>query len=173
MCRTSILSCARMFTTACVHLSNEPWRKSCSLFRQTKDQFIVWLHISLIQIKACTASRMFTTVFPLIRIAVQCNIYYPSVEEIRSNLPKTFREHFPIVRGVLDCTEIQTQLPKCLNCKSSGFSGYKQTNTTHFLICMTPAGTMSYVSSGYSGKSSDKFIFNNEKIIEKFEVGMP
>lgn len=125
----------------------------------------------LFQIKACTASRVFTTVIPLIRIAVQCNIYFPSVEEIRSNLPKIFREHFPIVRGVLDCTEIRTQLPKCLNCKISSFLGYKQTNTTQFLICMTPAGTISYVSSGYSGKSSDKFIFNNEKLIEKFEVG--
>lgn len=37
------------------------------------------------------------------------------------------------------------------------------------MVAITPAGTISFVSKGYSGKASDKFIFNEEKLIEKFD----
>lgn len=40
-----------------------------------------------------------------------------------------------------------------------------------YLISVTPAGTISYVSSGYSGKSSDKFVVNSEQILDKFDSG--
>lgn len=38
-----------------------------------------------------------------------------------------------------------------------------------FLVCITPGGLISFVSDAYSRKSSDKFIFNSEKLVEKFE----
>lgn len=125
----------------------------------------------LFQINASACSRVFTTVISMIRIAVQCVIYFPSVEETRSNLPKCFQKDFVAVRSVLDCTEIQIQIPKCINCKISSYSNYKNRNTLKYLISVTPAGTISFVSSGYSGKSSDKFVVNSEKLLDKFEFG--
>lgn len=122
-------------------------------------------------ITASVCSRVFKSTIPLIREAFDCLVHFPSVDEIRSNIPKCFQNEFATVRGILDCTEVQTQIPKCANCKISTFSGYKHTNTMKFLICMTPAGTISYVSGAYSGKSSDKFIFNEENLIDKFEEG--
>lgn len=40
-----------------------------------------------------------------------------------------------------------------------------------YLIGVTPAGTISFVSPGYSGKSSYKFVVNSEKILDKFDSG--
>lgn len=39
-----------------------------------------------------------------------------------------------------------------------------------FILCVTPGGLISFVSDAYSGKSSDKFIFNSFNLIDKFET---
>lgn len=38
-----------------------------------------------------------------------------------------------------------------------------------FLLLITPRDLISHVSRGYSGKASDKMIFNSENLIEKFD----
>lgn len=124
---------------------------------------------SIFHVSETTISRSFKTILPLIRAAIKTAVYFPSAEEIRCNMPKAFKPEFISVRAVMDCTEIQIQKPKCVNCIISTYSHYKGTNTVKFLVCVTPAGFISFVSEGYTGKSSDKFIFNSEKLITKFE----
>lgn len=116
-----------------------------------------------------TLSRNFKKYVPIIRTALKVCIYFPKKEEIRCNLPKSFKPDFVNVRSILDCTEIPIEIPKCVNCKIATYSHYKGTNTVKFLVSITPGGLISFVSDAYSGKSSDKFIFNSEKLIEKFE----
>lgn len=118
---------------------------------------------------ASTLSRNFKKFVPIIRESMKSCIYFPTKEEIQCNLPKSFKGSFANVRGILDCTEIAVEIPKCINCRMSTYSHYKGCNTVKFLVCVTPAGLISYVSDAFSGKSSDKFIFNSTKIIDLFD----
>lgn len=124
---------------------------------------------SIFHVNESTISSNFRSMLPTIRAAIKTAVYFPSCEEIRCNLPKAFRPDFISVRAVIDCTEIQIQKPECQNCRISTYSQYKGANTVKFLVCVTPAGLISHVSEGYSGKSSDKFIFDSEKLLRKFK----
>lgn len=77
----------------------------------------------------------------------------------------------PNVRAVLDCSEIPIQLPSCMNCRIATYSHYKSTNTAKFLVAITPSGDIMFISKAYSGKASDKQIFNDERLIEMFDSG--
>lgn len=118
-----------------------------------------------------TISANFERFVPIIRRAMNTCIYFPTQEEIKSNLPRRFKYDFPNVRAILDCTEIAIGDvgAMCINCKASTYCNGK--NTVKFLVCTTPAALISFVSVAYSGKSSDKFIFNSEQLINKFAKG--
>lgn len=93
-------------------------------------------------------------------------LYWPDREEIAKNIPLCFRGKFEKVRCVLDCTEIPVARLKCINCCIACYSNYKGQRTIKFLIGVTPAGLISYVSEAYSGKASDKQIFNEQNFLE-------
>lgn len=129
-----------------------------------------FIHMSpIFKLSQSTLSRNFKKYVPYIRSALTGFIHFPTKEEIRCNLPNHFKPDFVNVRGVLDCTEVSIEVPKCINCKIATYSHYKGQNTVKFLLCVTPGGTISFVSDAYSGKSSDKFIFNSCNLIDKFE----
>lgn len=125
---------------------------------------------SLFQIANSTIAMTFNTMIPLIRRVLEVAIYFPSIEETRANLPKSFRKYkYETTRAIIDCSEVKIQIPQCINCRIASYSQYKKDYTLKFMLCITPGGMISNVSEAYSGKSSDKFIFNNENLIEKFD----
>lgn len=85
------------------------------------------------------------------------------------NIPLLYFDKFRNTRAVLDCTEIPIQKNKCLNCKICSYSHYKGTNTVKFLIAVSPAGIITYISKGFTVKATDKYIFNEEHLIDLFE----
>jgi len=99
---------------------------------------------------------------------MQSLVYWPSKQEILSNLPFCF-DNFNNVRVVLDCTEISVQRPKCLTCRIKCYSNYKSTFTLKFLVGITPGGLISFISKPYGGRSSDKAIFEQSNIIENIQ----
>lgn len=128
-------------------------------------------HMSpIFNLDATTLWRKFKTIVPIIRTAIQTGIYFPRREEIRRTLPLSFKPDFINVRAVLDCIEIPIEIPKCANCKNATYSHDKGSNTLKFLVCVTPAGHISFVSPAYNGKSSERFMFNSENLIDKFET---
>ena len=42
--------------------------------------------------------------------------------------------------------------------KAVTWSTYKHHNTVKYLISITPQGTVSFISKGYGGRASDKYI---------------
>lgn len=124
----------------------------------------------LFHISGVTVSCYISHMIQILRRVLTPFVYWPSKEEISSNIPQCFRQHFPNVTLVLDCTEIPVATPKCLNCRISCYSNYKGRRTVKFLIGVTPAGLISFISNAYTGKSSDKYIFNEEKIIQRLEA---
>jgi len=100
---------------------------------------------------------------------LQSLIYWPSKQEISSNIPYCF-DKFNNVRVILDCTEINLQKPKCLTCRIKCYSNYKCTYTLKFLIGISPGGLITYISKPYGGRASDKAIFEQSNIIEMMQT---
>lgn len=124
---------------------------------------------SLFRIAITTASRYFYEIIPSIRAVLNFAVYWPSKEETMSNMPRHFKPNLVNTRAVLDCTEVTIKSFKCTKCKTDSYSHYKGRHTCKFLISVTPAGLINHVSKAYPGRTSDKYIFNNEKLIDKFE----
>ena len=54
--------------------------------------------------------------------------------------------------------EVFIDRPSCLLALAQTWSSYKHHNTAKFLIGITPQGTVSFISKGWGGRASDKFI---------------
>lgn len=55
--------------------------------------------------------------------------------------------------------------------RAQTWSNYKHHNTIKFLIGITPQGAISFISKGYGGRASDKFITENCGILNKLLPG--
>ena len=55
--------------------------------------------------------------------------------------------------------------------QSQTYSTYKSRNTWKKLICITPAGTISFISKCYGGCASDRFITEDCHILDKLQYG--
>lgn len=73
-------------------------------------------------------------------------------------MPKVFKENFSKVRSIIDCIEIFIKRPGYLTARAMTYSNYKRHNTLKFLISISPTGAMSFISSVYGGRKSDKVI---------------
>lgn len=116
-----------------------------------------------------TVSGNFFKIVSTVRAAVQSVVVFQSKDEIKKNLPTYFKKHFPEVRAILDSIEISIQVSKCANCKIKTYSHWKRKNTAKLLVCITPSGTISYVSKAYPCNASDKQIILKENLIDKFD----
>ena len=83
--------------------------------------------------------------------------------------PAQYDQAKPVV--IVDCTEIKISRPSNPALQSQTYSTYKSNNTVKFLIGITPAGGLSFVSEGYSGSTSDQKVFIRSGIIDKFKRG--
>lgn len=117
-----------------------------------------------------TVTRVFGQMITFLSQALKPLIYFPTVEENKANMPIAFRKYgYQNVRSIIDCSEVKVQAMKCTNCRISTYSPYKKDYTMKFMMNITPGGFISHISDVYSGKASDKFIFIEEKLIEKFD----
>lgn len=81
---------------------------------------------------------------------------------VRENLPPSFRNPaYNLVRYIIDCTEIFLETPQNLQVRTDTWSDYKHHNTAKYLVSITPSGMINYVSKGWGGRTSDKFITVN------------
>ena len=55
--------------------------------------------------------------------------------------------------------------------QSQTYSAYKSGNTWKKLLCVTPAGTISFTSKSYGGAAPDRFITETCGIVEKLKFG--
>lgn len=122
---------------------------------------------TLFHISKTTCSKYFYDIIPLLRFTLNFAIKWPTKSQVQANMPEHFIPYFTDTIAVLDCTEIGIKCFGCVNCKTDAYSQYKGKHTAKFLVCVSPDGTIIDVSQSYPGRCSDKFIFNNEKIIEK------
>lgn len=102
-------------------------------------------------------STIYRTWLPEISDILKNLIVWPEREALRANLPSCFKS-FKNCVCIIDCTEIFIERPLNLNARAQTYSNYKSHNTIKYLIGITPAGAVSFLSSGWGGKASDKVI---------------
>lgn len=115
-----------------------------------------------------TASKYFHTFVPILADVMRIAVPWMNKDNIANDLPYHFQQ-YPNVRAILDCTEIPIQRSNCLHCRIITYSHYKGRETAKYMVSITPGGVFNFISPGYVGKASDKFIFNACNILPLFE----
>ncbi|XP_043214851.1 uncharacterized protein LOC122378167 [Amphibalanus amphitrite] len=122
----------------------------------------------LARLDRTTCAKLFKAVVPALAKTLKDVIDWPSKEEVLNWMPKSFKK-FPKTRVILDCTEVVVEKCHCLNCRVRTYSQYYSDHTIKFMVGCAPCGSISFVSSAYVGRVSDKFIFNDSGITQLLE----
>lgn len=93
-------------------------------------------------------------------------IIWPTKEQIIASKPSRFSK-LPDLRVIVDCTVIFLETPKDLKLQNLTWSQYKHHNTAKVLIGVAPNPAITFVSSAYGGRSSDKNITMDSGILDQ------
>lgn len=118
-----------------------------------------------------TVSRNTITWANFLYILLGSQPLWPTRQQVQDYMPSSFRALYPNTRVVLDCTEVAVQAPSSLMLRSEFYSSYKSRTTLKCLIGVTPAGSVSFISSLYAGSISDKSITKASGILDLLESG--
>ncbi|XP_056441445.1 uncharacterized protein LOC130391619 isoform X1 [Gadus chalcogrammus] len=118
-----------------------------------------------------TVSKILRDWIPMLSSIVKPLIMWPSKDAVRANMPKCFKPKFRNCRCIIDCTEIFIERTHNLKARAETWSNYKHQNTMKYLIGITPAGAISFLSSGWGGRASDKVITLDSAFLGKLEHG--
>lgn len=123
-------------------------------------------------INRSSASRLFLSMVDVLYKRLKPLIYWPDRNELRETTPMSFRVHFGTkVAVIVDCFEIFLERPSNLVARTSTWSSYKHNNTVKFLIGIAPQGTISFISQGWGGRTSDKHVMEHCGILNKLNPG--
>lgn len=118
-----------------------------------------------------TISRSFSYIIDVLYVKLQPLIIWPEREILLSTMPMCFRKHCPSCTVIIDCFEIFLDRPTNLLARAQTYSTYKHHNTIKYLIGVTPQGTVSYISQGWGGRVSDKYLTENCNILSYLQPG--
>ena len=97
-------------------------------------------------------------------------IYWPRKEDMLWYYPKCFNGYKNVI-GINDCTEVILEKPSITKAWSQTYSVYRSRKTWEKLLCITLAGTISFISKSYGGAASYHFITETCGIVEKVQFG--
>ena len=105
-----------------------------------------------------TFSKYFSTWIFLLQKELKILNPFTVRDVIDRIMPSAFKMKYPSVRVIIDCTEVFIQRSSSLINQSLTFSNYKHHTTIKFIVGITPSGVISFVSEGWSRKTSDRQI---------------
>ena len=96
---------------------------------------------------------------------------WPQRSELHTSMPLSFRKKFPNCISIIDGFEIFCDRHKDLRDRATTYSSYKSHNTAKFVISITPQGTISFISRGFGGRTSDVEIVKQSGYLEHLDTG--
>lgn len=111
-------------------------------------------------------TKIFITWCTLIHAEIPTLFPMPTLERVVTHLPQYIKNKYPNLYGILDCTEFKVETPSSLVAQSSTYSSYKSHNTFKVLYMTSPTGMFLFVSDTFSGKTSDKEIVLQSKVLD-------
>lgn len=118
------------------------------------------------------ASTIFKKVCVILCESFTSLMHWPSRECLRAKVPECFKEAYgDKVAIIIDCFEIRSETPGNMRARAQTFSQYKGGITAKYLIGITPQGFIAFVSDGYGGRVSDKFLTEDCGILENLLPG--
>ncbi|CAN7948575.1 unnamed protein product [Ixodes pacificus] len=123
---------------------------------------------TLFRVSEATVHRYFYGTLPTLAAVLKSAVYWPTKGEVKENIPHCFRDYCE-VRVVLDCTEVEIEKSHCLACRLFTYSYYKGRHTVKFLIGVSPAGLITFVSQGFGGRASDKACVERSLVLSRLQ----
>lgn len=112
------------------------------------------------------ASKIFNCWLPVVSAKLRQLIVWLPRETIRATMPAAFKEKYPKTTVIIDCAETFMQRPKNLKTRGETYSHYKSHNTVKYLIGIAPFGQIMFISKGFGGRASDKFIVEKSGFLQ-------
>ncbi len=132
------------------------------------------LHLDLAErfdVSSATVSKIYRLWVPTLATYLEQLIIWPERGVIRQSMPASFRRKFRDCICIIDCTEIFIERPKNLTARAQTWSNYKHNNTCKYLIGISPAGAVMFLSHGWGGRVSDKQITMESGFLDKVTNG--
>lgn len=119
-----------------------------------------------------TVTTVFNTLVQVLHEVLFKNFMKDIPSEKKNNIciPACFSS-FENCRIVLDCTEIQCDIPNSMHQQKLTYSSYKSRNTCKILIGCAPNGSCTYCSKIYPGSFSDQAIVKDSGVLEQLVCG--
>ncbi|XP_074550450.1 uncharacterized protein LOC141808040 [Halichoeres trimaculatus] len=119
-----------------------------------------------------TVSTLFNNTINVLYAHLSPLVHWPLRHCIQASMPHQYVEMFSDrVTVIIDCFELFIERAQNLRAKAETYSNYKSRHTMKYLIGITPQGTVSFISHGWGGRSSDKRIAENSGFLEKLSPG--
>lgn len=124
------------------------------------------------QISLSTVTRIWHKWISVLHQRTSFLIQWPERDILGKTLPMEFWSNFGTkVAVILDCFEIFIERPSNLLARAQMWSSYKHHNTVRFLIGISPQGLVTYISSAWGRRASDKTITEQCGILRKLLPG--
>ncbi|XP_037627586.1 uncharacterized protein LOC119489349 [Sebastes umbrosus] len=117
------------------------------------------------------ASKIVREWIPVLSSILRPLMIWPCRETARASLPKCFKAKYLDCRCVVDCTEILIERTSNLIARAETWSRHKNQNIMKYLIGITPAGAVCFLSDGFGGRVSDKMMASESGFLGKLEHG--
>ena len=118
-----------------------------------------------------TVSEVFDKWINAMDACLKFLIMWPSQESVHANMPQIFKDLYPRIRCIIDCSEIFIERPYSYQARAQTYSVYKKHNTLKFLIRITPNGAVSFLPKCWGGRATDKYITHHNGFLDKIEYG--
>jgi len=122
-------------------------------------------------IHVSTVSRCFNKLLNVMYERLKPLLMLPDHEELYKTMPMEFKINFWKCAVIIDCFEVFMERPKGLMARAQTSSNYKHHNTVKLLIGISPQGSITFVSKGWGGCISDRYLTENSGILEKILPG--
>lgn len=107
------------------------------------------------------ASNVCNNWLPFLAEKLRDLVHWLPRETLRATMPSSFQERYPRTTVIINCAETFMQRPRNLKTRGETYSHYKSHNTVKYLVGISPHGQIMFISKGFGGRASDKFIVEN------------